>query len=131
MKDKIIPEQEKFEYNLFINQIYNEIKKEWFTSFRLESTKEFVNFKYEIVIKKKSKGDIFQYKIVGLRTPEFLIPGGGPAVGKWEYPLLHGIYSLEFTNLDRKKNIFEIGFTQKKITLKKQSRQRFINLLLN
>jgi hypothetical protein len=130
MRKKLKPKPSKYEYLLNVSQKYDELKKKYLTIFQLQTVQEFINFKYELIVKEKIKGRQINYKIMGLDTPKLMIPGNGPAIYEKSYSELSGAYQIEITNLDGMTNIFQISIAADNIQLLESEKKKFIEISL-
>jgi hypothetical protein len=126
-KNKLKPTE--FEYLLTVSPSYDEIKNKYFTLIRLQTVKEFTNFKYELAVEEESEKYKIRYKLLGINTPKLLIPGGGPAVYERTYQQLTGEYKIEIVNLDGEINFFKIKLLKNKILLLREQQKSFIDIL--
>lgn len=115
-------------FNLFISSKYNELSKKYITTFRLETSQTFTTFRYEIDVEETFHENHITFKLIGLKTPRLLIPGGGPATFEKEYASLKGKYLLKIIGIDERENIFEINISKNKIKLLKEPKKNFINI---
>lgn len=123
------PKPAAHEYLLTVFQKYDEIKNKYFTLIRLQTVKEFTNFKYELAVEEEVEKYKIRYKLLGINTPKLLIPGGGAAVFERTYEQLTGEYEIEVVNLDGETNFFKIKFLKNKILLFKEQQKSFIDIL--
>jgi len=127
-RKKLKPKKTTFEYLLIVSQKYDEVKEKKFSIFRLQTVQEFTNFRYELLVKEEIIPGGIKYKIVGLNTPQLLIPGGGYAFYEKSYPQLSGEYKIEIVNLDRVSNIFTIKFSKDQIKLVDPQLKSFVDI---
>lgn len=115
-------------FNLFISSKYNELIKKYITTFRLETSQTFTTFRYDIDVEETFYENQINYKLVGLKTPRLLVPGGGPAVFEKEYASLKGKYVLKIIGLDDRESIFGINVSKNKIKILTTPNDIFINI---
>ncbi|MBU2636598.1 MAG: hypothetical protein KJ963_05880 [Bacteroidetes bacterium] len=130
MKNKVQPEAFPYEYRLILSQKYNQINKTWYTNLRLETFQEFTNFQYAITVDDKQQNDTLRLKITGLTTPKMLMGGSGPGVFEKEYFRLKGKYKIEIINIDKSKNVFELEFRKRTISVIKSPKNKFVDLFI-
>jgi hypothetical protein len=127
-RKKLKPKKTTFEYLLIVSQKYDELKKKQFSLFRLQTVQEFTNFRYELVVEEEIRPGEIKYKIVGIDTPQLLIPGGGNAFHEKSYTQLSGEYKIEIVNLDGISNIFTIKISKDKIKLVDSQQKSFVDI---
>lgn len=130
MKNKVQPEALPYQYRLILSQKYNQINKTWYTNLRLETFQEFTNFQYAITVDDKQQNDTLRLKITGLTTPKMLMGGSGPGVFEKEYFRLKGKYKIEIINIDKSKNVFELEFRKRTISVIKSPKNKFVDLFI-
>ncbi|MFH2003786.1 MAG: hypothetical protein ABIK27_03435 [Bacteroidota bacterium] len=130
MKNKVQPEAFPYEYRFILSQKYNQINKTWYTNLRLETFQEFTNFQYAITVDDKQQNDTLRLKITGLTTPKMLMGGSGPGVFEKEYFRLKGKYKIEIINIDKSKNVFELEFRKRTISVIKSPKNKFVDLFI-
>lgn len=128
MKKKSGATEQTNNFNLLISSKYNELNKKYITTFRLETSHTFTTFRYDIDVEETFYENQINYKLVGLKTPQLLVPGGGPAAFEKEYASLKGKYVLKITGLDNRENIFEINVSKNKIKILTTPNDVFINI---
>jgi hypothetical protein len=126
-RKKLKPKKSTFEYLLIVSQKYDELKKKQFSLFRLQTVQEFTNFRYNLMVEEAIKPGEIKYKIVGIDTPQLLIPGGGHAFYEKSYAQLSGEYKIEIVNLDGVSNVFNIKLSKDKIKLV-DSQKSFVDI---
>ena len=94
--------------------------------FLVQTTKVFVSFQYDSLLKALQEDRTINIKIQGLHAPELLMPGSGPARGSLEYHDLSGPYTVVVTKQDKTVNTFEIEIDKKEVRLMKSPEHPFI-----
>lgn len=130
MVKKVQPEAFPYQYRLILSKKYNQINKTWYTNLRLETLQEFTNFQYEITVDDKQQNDTLKLNITGLTTPKMLMGGSGPGVFEKEYVKLEGTYKIEIINIDSSKNVFELEFGKRTISVIKSPKNKFVDLII-
>lgn len=92
----------------------------------VQTVREFVSFEYEIQIESAITGRTISLKIHGLRVPEDLVPGKGPAKGFVIHEKLKGAYDLVVTNVDGMENRFAVSIHPTEIVVNALTRRPFI-----
>ncbi|MDP2207939.1 MAG: hypothetical protein Q8K98_04085 [Bacteroidota bacterium] len=130
MKNKVGKTDQANELDLFLSSNYNELTKKYVTTFRLETSQIFTTFRYEIDVEETFHDNQITFKLIGLKTPRLLIPGGGPATFEKKYASLKGNYIVEIIGIDKRKNVFEISISKYKIKVIKTPEEKFINICI-
>jgi len=86
-------------------------------AFAVETTKEFVNFHYELLLSDEREGKDIILKILGIHTPRSVMPGIGPARGFRRYKGLSGIIRTIVRNPDGAENTFKIKIRNSSVDL--------------
>jgi hypothetical protein len=97
-------------------------------AFVLETTKEFTNFNYQILLDATTFSNTIVLRILGLQTTALTMPGVGAARGRAEFANLHGFYVLNIVKLDGEANQFRLHFTPAKISVVEAPPQPFVVL---
>lgn len=118
------------ELNLFISLNYNELTKKYITTFRLETSQTYTTFSYDIDVVETFHDNHITFKLIGLKTPKFLIAGGGPAKFEKIYESLKGNYIIEIIGIDKRKTVFEISISKHTIKVIKNPENKFINICI-
>ncbi|HEX9614858.1 MAG TPA: hypothetical protein VGA55_05105 [Bacteroidota bacterium] len=108
--------QREPEYRLRVFSIQNSESKPVLV-FVVETTKEFVNFHYELLLADERNGKDITLKILGIHTPRSVMPGVGPARGVRRYENLSGPVSVTMRNPDGEANTFRINVRKSSIEL--------------
>jgi len=123
------PTQET-EYRLLIEPVLSERDQKVRVAFRLETTKHFTAFQYEIAVQDSIDDHTILFRLRGLKAPSLSLPSTGPAQFRKEYDALKGVYEIVVESIDGTKNIFRVQFKTRSITLLKQPRQRFVEVIV-
>lgn len=108
--------QREPEYRLRVFSLQNSESKS-LLAFVVETTKEFVNFHYELLLADERNGKDIALKILGIHTPRSVMPGVGPARGVRRYDDLSGHVSVTVRNPDGEANTFKINIRKSSIGL--------------
>ena len=76
--------------------------------FLVQTTKIFVSFRYEILLQDEVSPGVIRLRILGLHTPELLMPQTGPARGSRFYPGLEGRFRVQVTKHDKAAAEFDL-----------------------
>ena len=117
------------EYRLFVFPSYKEVTRKATTTFRLQTTEQFSNFSYEIVVKDKVEEKKLSWSIHGLRSPAVSLPSSGPAIFKKEYENLKGVHDFIITKLDGEENVFSLSLAENKIAILKSPKRPFVDIV--
>lgn len=123
------PTQEA-EYRLLIEPFLNERDQKIKVAFRLETTKHFTSFQYEIAVEDSLEDHTIHYRLHGLKTPPLSLPSTGPAQFRKDYDALKGVYEIIIESLDGTRNTFSVRINTSGATLLKQPRQRFVEVIV-
>ena len=99
-------------------------------AFVLETTKDFTNFNYQILLDATTFSNSIVLKILGLQTTALTMPGVGAARGRVEFANLNGSYVLNIVKLDGEANQFRLHVTPTKISVLEAPPQSFVVLSL-
>ena len=83
----------------------------------VETTKEFVNFHYELLLADERNGKDITLKILGIHTPRSVMPGVGPARGVRRYEDLSGGVKVTLRNPDGEACTFRINVRKASVEL--------------
>jgi len=114
------------DYTLNIFHHYDEKIKRNVTVFLVQTTKIFVNFRYEILLEEGLINHEIDLRITGLHIPELLMPQTGPAQGRCDFTNLDGLYKLIVTKQDKTINEFSVQISPAKIDINNKPRTPFI-----
>jgi len=114
------------DYTLNIFHHYDEKIKRNVTVFLVQTTKIFVNFRYEILLEEGLINHEIDLRITGLHIPELLMPQTGPAQGRCDFTNLDGLYKLIVTKQDKTINEFSVQISPAKIDINHKPRTPFI-----
>lgn len=130
MKKKVGKTDQANELNLFLSSNYDELTSKYVTTFRLETSQVFTTFRYEIDVEETIHDNQITFKLIGIKTPTLLIPGGGPAAFEKKYASLKGNYIVEIIGIDKRENVFEINISKYKIKVIKTPEEKFVNICI-
>jgi len=128
-KGKRIKPKFPIEYRLLIGRRYKEREGKNVTLVALRTINEFTSFHYEIVASLEVSAQTIRLKIHGLRAPQVTIPGTGPAVFRAEHELLHGLYTVSVSKLEREENVFSVRFSGDAVTVESSPRSKFVEIV--
>jgi hypothetical protein len=114
------------DYTLNVFHHYEEKTNRNVVVFLVQTTKIFVNFKYEILLEDKIDGREINLRITGLHVPELLMPQTGPAQGRRDYTHLEGTYHLIVTKQDKTVNEFSVHISPTAIDITQKPKTPFI-----
>ena len=117
------------EYQLFVFPSYKEVRRKATTTFRLQTTEQFSNFSYEIVVKDKVEEKKISWSIHGLRSPAVSLPSSGTAIFKKEYENLKGVHDFIITKLDGEENAFTLSLAENKVAILKSPKKPFVDIV--
>jgi hypothetical protein len=114
------------DYTLNIFHHYDEKTKRNVVVFLFQTTKIFVSFRYEILLKDERSDQTIKLTITGLHVPELLMPQTGPAQGQRDYTNLEGTFRIIIVKQDKTVNEFLVQITPTTIDIKQKPRNPFI-----
>ncbi len=125
-----IEPQFKYDFTLYVSTEFDEIRKQKFLKFLLETTQYFLVFNYELDVDVFVEDKKITFKILGFKPPSSPISKPGPA--KFEYNFYNyssGIYTLTIIKKQNIKNVFRIYITGDHIALRGEPRKnKFVKL---
>ena len=130
MTSKKIKPTKEVDYRLVIAPFRSERENKERVLFRLETTKHFTSFQYEISVEESLADDVIRYSILGLKAPRLSLPSTGPAVFQKEYAGLQGKYQLIFESLDGTKTTFPVTIGKDFVRLGKTPPAGFIEVVV-
>lgn len=92
----------------------------------IETLKEFVSFRYEVLLEDQQTENEIRLRILGLHAPVSVMPGIGPARGIRFYPSLSGTVTIRVRKLDGKENEFVVTIGRTSVSLVRSPRHPFI-----
>ncbi len=120
----------KYDFMLYVSTGFDEIRKEKFLKFLLETTQHFLVFTYELDVNVIVEDKKITFEILGFKSPNSPISKPGPA--RFEYNLYNyssGVYTLTIIKRQNIKNVFKISIAGDSITLKGEPRKnKFVKL---
>lgn len=130
MKNKIGKTEQANKLNLFLSSNYDELTKKYITTFRLETSQTYTTFSYDIDVVETFQDNHITFKLIGLKTPKFLLAGGGAATFEKRYESLKGNYTIEIIGIDKRKTVFELSISKHKIKVIKKPEKKYINICI-
>src|SRR6266542_3020960 len=97
---KIKPPVKKFDYILNISKEYESILKKEYITFRIQTTKEFLTFKYQLKIDTELKDNKLIFHIIGFKAPKGDL--SNPGYAEFEYRLYDFKYEQYNIIVERK-----------------------------
>lgn len=120
----------KYDFILYLSRGYDEMRKQKFLKFMLETTQHFLVFNYELDIDVLIKDKEITFEVHGFKSPSLPVSRSGPA--RFEYNLYDyedGLYSLTVVKKEKIKNTFVIFIFGDKITVRSEPRRnKFVKL---
>jgi hypothetical protein len=104
---KVKPPPKKFEYILLVLKEYDSIKKKDYYSFKFNTTKEFLIFRYILNIETQIKDNSLTFKILGFKAPTGDLSNYG--VAEFIYRL-YDFHFQEYSVSIQRKDVDEIKF---------------------
>ncbi len=116
------------DYTLNIFHRYNEKTKRNAIVFLVQTTRIFVNFRYEILLENEIVDKEIRLRIKGLHVPELLMPQTGPAQGRYDFEQLEGTYHLIVIKQDNTISKFSVQISTESIDITEKPRTSFITV---
>lgn len=130
---KVKPPPKKFEYILNISKEYDEVKKSDYLSFRFQTTKEFLTFKYILKIEHYREDKNLNFNILGFSAPVGDLSNSGTAGYEYRmYGFKFTEYCITIDKKDSDKTKFRLIVQRSKSTplkLSHISKKSFIEIL--
>ena len=92
----------------------------------IETLKEFVSFRYEVLLEDRRMENEIHIRILGLNAPLSVMPGTGPARGVRFYTSLSGQVTIHVKKLDGEKNEFAVTVGRNTVSLVRSPKQPFV-----
>ena len=92
----------------------------------VETLKEFVSFRYEVLLEDKRADNDIHVRILGLHAPVSIMPGTGPARGIRFYDSLSGTIGIHIKKFDGEMNEFAVTIGRTAVSLVRSPRDPFI-----
>lgn len=118
-------------YNLHIFSQYDETLNKKYVVFRIETVKEFENYKYEIDVNFFQRGNQLIFRMRGLKQTKVYLPGGGKAFFEKKIENLQGNFKIEIIGINKKVNSFEINIHGDLIKIISYPKDSFLNIQVN
>lgn len=99
---KVKPPPKQFDYLMNISKEYDEIVKKDYISFKIQTTKEFLTFRYKLTIETEIKENKLCFNIIGFSAPKGDLSNSG--VAEFEYKFYDFKYT-EYQMIIERKNI--------------------------
>ncbi|MCC6865374.1 MAG: hypothetical protein IT280_04365 [Ignavibacteria bacterium] len=129
---KVKPPPKRFEYKLTISKEYDEVKKMDFISFRFQTTKEFLTFKYLLKIEQEQENKNLFFNILGFSAPVSDLSNSGFAGYEYRmYDFKNTEYCITVDKKDSDKTKFRMSILRSKVSpikLSHISRKSFIEI---
>lgn len=118
-------------YNLYIYPQHDDVLAKVFVVFRIETVKEFENYKYEIDVNFFRRGNELIFRMRGLKPTKIYLPGGGKAFFEKKFENLQGNFKVEIIGINKKINSFEINIHDDLIKIITYPKDSFLNIQVN
>lgn len=97
---KVKPPTKKYDYVMHISREYDYILKKDFVLFKIQTTKEFLTFKYQLKIDTELKDNKILFNIIGFTAPKGEL--SNPGFAEYEYRLYDFNYETYSIQIERK-----------------------------
>lgn len=122
-RKKKLPEAE---YRLRVFRVLNARTSKPEIALVVETTKEFVNFHYEVLIEDKKVGNTIIVRILGLHTPMSVMPGVGPARALRLYEYSSGMLTVIIQSPDGAENVFKLNMRPASLEVREAPARPFV-----
>jgi hypothetical protein len=113
------------EFRILFEPTFDEILKKNGTLVRLETTKQFSNFNYQIVITEQITPKEIIWSVLGLRAPAMSMPGFGSAFFQKIFFGLSGTIGFTLRKIDGRENRFGLRINESAVMVKSSPDQPF------
>ena len=117
------------EYRLLLSARINEQDGTLAVVAELQTLQEFNSFRYEIVVQDTVEKGSVQMMIRGLRAPDQITPGPGPAIFRKEYDGLKGETKFVIRKNDGQETAFLVNVSKNAVTLKQRPDESFVEFV--
>lgn len=130
---KVKPPPKKFEYILNISREHDEVKKKDYISFRFQTTKEFLTFRYILKMENRVEDKNIFFNILGFTAPVGDLSSSGTAGYEfrlYDYKLTE--YCITIDKKDSDKTKFKMALQRSKaqpVKLSHLSKKSFIEII--
>jgi hypothetical protein len=114
------------DYTLNVFHHISEETKKRGILFLVQTTKIFVSFRYEILLADEVGAQSVRLRILGLHTPELLMPNSGPARGWKFYTNLSGLLHVDITKQDKSVSEFDVTIDDHRVLIQNAPKNSFI-----
>ncbi len=112
---KVKPPPKAHEYRLKISKEYDEIHKKDFISFKFQTTKEFLTFRYVLKIETEIIEKKIVFRILGFSAPVGELSVSGVAVFEYRmYDFAYGLYNVCIERKDSSETKFKLELKKTK-----------------
>lgn len=130
---KVKPPPKKFEYVLNISREHDETKKKDFISFRFQTTKEFLTFRYILKIENRQEDKNLYFNILGFSAPIGDLSSSGTAGFEFRfYDFKYSEYCVVVNKKDSDKSKFNLTVQRSKsnpVKVSNITKKSFIEIL--
>ncbi len=119
------------EYRLLITPQFDERRQVETMFFRLETTRSFATFQYELSVKEEVSPSSINYTILGLKTPRLDLPASGHAHFERSYDTFNGRYDLTIKGIDGRVNTFQVKINSSGATVAKAPPHPFVSIIVD
>lgn len=117
------------EYRLVITPAFDERRRTTVTLLRLETTRVFASFAYELSVEFTRSETALRFRVLGLRTPNLSLPSSGAAHADWELNDLRGTREVTVEGLDGKSGSCTLRFSGTRISVLRPPPAAFLEIV--
>jgi hypothetical protein len=117
------------EYLLLVTPHVNERTGEKVTLVALRTVTEFVNFRYDLIVRPTLDGRTLKLLIQGLGAPEMTLPAMGPAQFRLEWKDLSGRYDIVLSKHNKQFDSYRVNVSPAGVTVEQRPEERFSEIV--
>ena len=117
------------EYVLLVTPHVNERTGERVTLVALRTVTEFVNFRYDLIVRPTLDGTTLTLLIQGLGAPEMTLPAMGPAQYQLERNDLSGNYDIVVSKHNKQHDLYRVNVSPARVTVESKPDNRFSEIV--
>lgn len=95
----------------------------------LRTVTEFINFRYELVVKPEVSDRTITLLIQGLRAPELTLPAMGPAEFRLQRPDIEGRYEIVVSKHNKQVDSYTVKIARTGVKVEKTPEERFTQIV--
>lgn len=117
------------EYRLFVAPLFDDATRRVGTAIRLETSKVFASFQYELSVKETEDPPRLHLKVLGLKTPPLSLPATGHAQFAREYENLSGEIEVTVEGIEGKQGTVRLLVSSHDVQILHQPKAAFLEVI--